>query len=803
MSATLLERHLRWECEDLDSFDTDDFELYDPNDDDEDMAGPFSDPSNGSSAQIKCPVCLKARKNMSAWRCYGCRTMLFRWRQRLASSGLRVLPHCYHTLDNCLFDCQGSCVLSILVNGVTYYERQTHPDDLTRPPFSHPYPEFQDYQDHWEDKFDASGPLNPASQSNTASYTPEVLAVHLPQIVSPQESPAPAKPVCATLHSLLTHAAHTHRKVKALIKKVEDLRKLPDQQRKELALDKKIDRKDRAVVCRALVNHLHSTAPPSTGHLWSYADIHVWADKCSQYFFEEDQHLWFHVSKGSLEPGATPGQSRNKKSRAQGPLWEAYNNYRKDWRARHPKQQQLLTAAKNKKSKKRKAAKRVTSRTSQSLIDSSHLLDDAGEGHPEKKKRGRPRKICQSEEEKAEQLESLLNDLKASSHYQTLSEWRDHSKINQNILSAWRATAPLRFNLINHSTDVIVPHYLPLFPQLASPITGPKLVASDFNFLFPDIAEDALTVGLRRCASVIIQSAKRCLKSRYHRDIPTLISALSCYANNKTDEHSRLQLLLVLLCFAIPAAGKRLKPDTLHKRQVVSKQDSQISFIAFFETPEQKDAHHQELIVANSGFVQPYIAVLGSVTDIQQVFVRVNDFEYMTDNLLTAVELCFKMFYTFNLKYTLECEHIWFVIQELFYKIPRTSKDHYISAAYAFITGVKDSIQADEEAVAVALRNPGVVGPSREQYQSIPASILQETAISDDFEVVVEQGEIDESRFLKHKGGFAKGLESLGEFTPGLYIPYDDRLVEVEQQVSPVVEGSQAVKCEEEESSYE
>ncbi|KAF6213802.1 hypothetical protein GE061_011524 [Apolygus lucorum] len=40
------------------------------------------------------------------------------------------------------------------------------------------------------------------------------------------------------------------------------------------------------------------------------------------------------------------------------------------------------------------------------------------------------------------------------------------------------------------------------------------------------------------------------------------------------------------------------------------------SFIAFFETPEQKGAHHQELILANSGFVQPYIAVLGNVYNI-------------------------------------------------------------------------------------------------------------------------------------------------------------------------------------------
>ncbi|KAF6198913.1 hypothetical protein GE061_006936 [Apolygus lucorum] len=69
----------------------------------------------------------------------------------------------------------------------------------------------------------------------------------------------------------------------------------------------------------------------------------------------------------------------------------------------------------------------------------------------------------------------------------------------------------------------------------------------------------------------------------------------------RADEHDRLQLLLILLSFAIPAAGKRSKPETLRKRQVVSKRDSQTSFIAFFETPEQKGAHHQELILANSG----------------------------------------------------------------------------------------------------------------------------------------------------------------------------------------------------------
>ncbi|KAF6216621.1 hypothetical protein GE061_000965 [Apolygus lucorum] len=95
-----------------------------------------------------------------------------------------------------------------------------------------------------------------------------------------------------------------------------------------------------------------------------------------------------------------------------------------------------------------------------------------------------------------------------------------------------------------------------------------------------------------------------------------IFRALSCYRNKQTDEHDRLQLLLILLSFAIPAAGKRSKPETLRKRQVVSKRDSQTSFIAFFETPEQKGAHHQELILANSGLVQPYIAVLGNVYNI-------------------------------------------------------------------------------------------------------------------------------------------------------------------------------------------
>ncbi|KAF6207067.1 hypothetical protein GE061_018306 [Apolygus lucorum] len=254
-----------------------------------------------------------------------------------------------------------------------------------------------------------------------------------------------------------------------------------------------------------------------------------------------------------------------------------------------------------------------TSATNQSPIDESHS-DDTGEDHPPKKKRGRTKKIVLTEGEKADQLKSLLEELKASPHYQTLSEWRNHNAFKNHILDTWRASAPLRFQVIHHPSDITVSHYLPLFTQLASPISGPILVAADFKFLYPEISDDALAVGLRKCAPVIVKSAENCQRSRYHKDIPILNAALSCYHNKHTDEHDRLQFLLILLRFAIPAAGKRSKPKTLCKRQVVSKRDSQTSFIA---TPEQKGAHHQELILANSGFVQPYIAVLVKETILQ------------------------------------------------------------------------------------------------------------------------------------------------------------------------------------------
>lgn len=67
--------------------------------------------------------------------------------------------------------------------------------------------------------------------------------------------------------------------------------------------------------------------------------------------------------------------------------------------------------------------------------------------------------------------------------------------------------------------------------------------------------------------------------------------------------------------------------------------------------------------------VQPYIIVVGpTLTQIESYYVCIDDIKYEVNNILNAVDICYKAFQVFNAKYSVDCEQIWTFFQKYIYK---------------------------------------------------------------------------------------------------------------------------------------
>lgn len=67
--------------------------------------------------------------------------------------------------------------------------------------------------------------------------------------------------------------------------------------------------------------------------------------------------------------------------------------------------------------------------------------------------------------------------------------------------------------------------------------------------------------------------------------------------------------------------------------------------------------------------LQPYIVILGSLSEVKETYVQVDDILYKTNSTLEAIDVCFKTFHVFQVSYPLMSEHLWMLIQKGIYNV--------------------------------------------------------------------------------------------------------------------------------------
>lgn len=68
--------------------------------------------------------------------------------------------------------------------------------------------------------------------------------------------------------------------------------------------------------------------------------------------------------------------------------------------------------------------------------------------------------------------------------------------------------------------------------------------------------------------------------------------------------------------------------------------------------------------------LQPYIIIVGeSLSEIVSYFIVINETQYIVKNIVSAVNICFKIIWVVNAEYAAECQGTWMFIQKALYNL--------------------------------------------------------------------------------------------------------------------------------------
>jgi len=69
------------------------------------------------------------------------------------------------------------------------------------------------------------------------------------------------------------------------------------------------------------------------------------------------------------------------------------------------------------------------------------------------------------------------------------------------------------------------------------------------------------------------------------------------------------------------------------------------------------------------------VIAVGSLINLTSFYVIVNDVKYTSTSLPNAIDLCFQIFFALDAKYPVDCEKVWYFLQQYVYSI--TNEKYY------------------------------------------------------------------------------------------------------------------------------
>lgn len=114
----------------------------------------------------------------------------------------------------------------------------------------------------------------------------------------------------------------------------------------------------------------------------------------------------------------------------------------------------------------------------------------------------------------------------------------------------------------------------------------------------------------------------------------------------------------------------RIKNKTSTKgNKFYNNQESRRAFFTFAQTNELY-MEQLENKVKSDGAVPPFITVIGDIYSPQSFCCDFENVRYKVFSITKAIDICFRAFHVFHIKYPDACIHVWNFLNMQFYEIP-------------------------------------------------------------------------------------------------------------------------------------
>ncbi|XP_019893199.1 uncharacterized protein LOC109613118 [Musca domestica] len=271
---------------------------------------------------------------------------------------------------------------------------------------------------------------------------------------------------------------------------------------------------------------------------------------------------------------------------------------------------------------------------------------------------------------KSPKIQKVVPEQDASAWVHTL-KYANLTSVEFDI--TWQACSNYRINQIFNECQNIS-DILTKWPQYLRP-EGYKLIDKDFNELFKNYD----SISNWNCK--VQKLCKFLKKLKNVRDVSNK-RILESILDKQSTEDPDVFALKTLWCLHsyLHPTSRFVRRDANGNKNIqrFTVKDSQESFLYVDLTIQGLEKHIESLLQRGES-IQPFILAVGDSTfsTIEQCFVYLDGNLIAFESFLKALDVCFKSFHLFNLKYPKASDPFWTFVEAYFYDIDTGSKKSY------------------------------------------------------------------------------------------------------------------------------
>ncbi|XP_008203345.2 uncharacterized protein LOC103315932 [Nasonia vitripennis] len=271
-------------------------------------------------------------------------------------------------------------------------------------------------------------------------------------------------------------------------------------------------------------------------------------------------------------------------------------------------------------------------------------------------------KLLLKEKDDKDKITQTANESNDQASIQESVDWLSVNVVPwELVIEHWKKTCKIRCDEFKNSKDKNLTNFYKSW-KLYEHVQGYELISIDFEYL--KLTKMLLNIELWKKFFDILRK-----NSQVNQRDSTAVSLEQKLASKNISENAMVLMSLSLIAHLYPPKQmKKINKESFRPSIGLSKE----SIFKIASTPSDMLLVKEKARVYASERkmpLQPYIIIIGSVEDVQDTYVCIDERLYKVRGVLHALDTCFKAFHVFDLEYPTASTHLWLLIQKGIYQI--------------------------------------------------------------------------------------------------------------------------------------